>query len=209
MSVIKHISQSHFLHAIGVLLIGLPLAAPAAGSIEDGKAKSVTCAACHGADGNSVNPEWPSLAGQHAGYIIDSLNAYRNGSRDNVLMLGQVQALTEQDQADLAAFFASQVPVPRVADPALASRGERLYRAGNLETGVAACIACHGPSGRGNAPAGYPALAGQHAQYTADQLRQYRAEKRSSDPNQMMRNITARMTDDEILAVSSYLQGLR
>lgn len=209
MSVIKHISQSHFLHAIGVLLIGLPLAAPAAGSIEDGKAKSVTCAACHGADGNSVNPEWPSLAGQHAGYIIDSLNAYRNGSRDNVLMLGQVQALTEQDQADLAAFFASQQPVPRVADPALASRGERLYRAGNLETGVAACIACHGPNGRGNAPAGYPALAGQHAQYTADQLRQYRSEKRSSDPNQMMRNITARMTDDEILAVSSYLQGLR
>lgn len=209
MSVIKHIRQSHFLHAVGVLLIGLPLAAPAAGDIEAGKAKSVPCAACHGADGNSVNPEWPSLAGQHAGYIIDSLNAYRNGTRDNVLMLGQVQPLSEQDQADLAAFFASQQPVPRVADPALASRGERLYRAGNMETGVAACIACHGPNGRGNAPAGYPALAGQHAQYTADQLRQYRSEKRSSDANQMMRNITARMTDDEILAVASYLQGLR
>jgi cytochrome c553 len=209
MSVIKHISQSHFLHAVGVLLIGLPLAAPAAGSIEAGKTKSVTCAACHGADGNSVNPEWPSLAGQHAGYIIASLNAYRDGTRDNVLMLGQVQALTEQDQADLAAYYASQQPVPRVADPALASRGERLYRAGNLESGVAACIACHGPNGRGNSPAGYPDLAGQHAQYTADQLRQYRSEKRSSDPNQMMRNITARMTDDEILAVASYLQGLR
>lgn len=209
MSVIKHIRQTYFLHAMGVLLIGLPLAAPAAGDIEAGKAKSVTCAACHGADGNSVNPEWPSIAGQHAGYIIDSLNAYRDGTRDNVLMLGQVQALTEQDQADLAAYFASQQALPRVADPALASRGERLYRAGNLETGVAACIACHGPNGRGNAPAGYPALAGQHAQYTADQLRQYRLEKRSSDPNQMMRNITARMTEDEILAVSSYLQGLR
>jgi cytochrome c553 len=209
MSVIKQICQSYFLHAVGLLLVGLPLVAPAAGSIEAGKAKSATCAACHGVDGNSVNPEWPSLAGQHEGYLIDSLNAYRSGSRDNVLMLGQVQALTEQDQADLAAYYASQQPVPRVADPALASRGERLYRAGNMETGVAACIACHGPTGRGNAPAGYPALAGQHAQYTADQLRQYRSEKRTTDLNQVMRNITARMTDDEILAVSSYLQGLR
>jgi cytochrome c553 len=196
----------HWLPAL--LLTVLPLAA-SAGSIEAGQAKSVPCAACHGQDGNSVNPEWPSIAGQHERYLIDSLRAYQDGRRDNVLMTSQAQALSEQDIRDLAAFYAAQQPIARSADPALVSRGERLYRGGNLETGVAACLACHGPEGRGNGPAGYPMVGGQYAVYSAEQLRLYRSEQRSSDPQQMMRNIAARMTDDEILAVSSYMQGLR
>lgn len=196
----------HWLPAL--LLSALPFVAHA-GSIEAGQAKSVPCAACHGQDGNSVNPEWPSIAGQHASYIIDSLRAYQDGRRDNVLMTSQAQMLSEQDILDLAAFYAAQQPTPRSADPALVSRGERLYRGGNMETGVAACIACHGPNGRGNAPAAYPVVSGQHAVYSAEQLRLYRSEQRTSDPQQMMRNIAARMTDDEILAVSSYMQGLR
>ncbi|MCC5793813.1 MAG: cytochrome c4 [Chromatiales bacterium] len=197
----------HLLAAL--LLSALPFTATAAGSIEAGQAKSAPCAACHGPDGNSVNPDWPSLAGQHASYLIDTLRAYQDGRRDNVLMTSQAMALSEQDILDLAAFYAAQQPAPLAADPELASRGERLYRGGNLETGVAACIACHGPTGRGNAPAVYPIVAGQHAAYAAEQLRLYRSGQRTSDPQQMMRNIAALMTDEEILAVSSFMQGLR
>jgi len=207
----KILSRSTCLASLSCLLLlaaALPSTAKA-GSVAAGQAKATPCAACHGQDGNSVNPEWPSLAGQHASYIIESLRAYQDGSRDNVLMTSQAQGLSEEDMRDLAAYYAAQQPVTRVADPALVNRGEQIYRGGNLESGIAACIACHGPDGRGNAPAGYPAVSGQHATYAAQQLRLYRSEQRRSDPNQMMRNITARMTDDEIAAVASYMQGLR
>ncbi len=180
-----------------------------AGSAEAGQAKSVTCAACHGADGNSLNPEWPSLAGQHASYIVSSLQAYQSGGRSNVLMSGQAAPLSAEDIADLAAYFSAQLPAPRTADPALVAAGERLYRGGNRDSSVSACIACHGPAGRGNPGAAYPAIAGQHATYTAVQLRAYRAGERASDPNQIMRNVAARLTDEEIAAVAAYVQGLR
>ncbi len=180
-----------------------------AGSAEAGQAKSVTCAACHGADGNSLNPEWPSLAGQHASYIVSSLQAYQSGGRSNVLMSGQAAPLSAEDIADLAAYFSAQLPAPRTADPALVAAGERLYRGGNRDSSVSACIACHGPAGRGNPGAAYPSIAGQHATYTAVQLRAYRAGERASDPNQIMRNVAARLTDEEIAAVAAYVQGLR
>lgn len=186
-----------------------PGATLAQGSVEAGKARAVVCAACHGADGNSLNPEWPSLAGQHESYITSALQAFKKGTRQNVLMSGQAVPLSDQDIADLAAFFAAQPRQPKVADPAQVRTGERLYRGGNKDTTISACIACHGPDGRGNAPAGYPAVAGQQANYTAAQLRAYRSGERSSDPNQMMRNVAARLTDTEIAAVASYIQGLR
>lgn len=195
-----------------VLSVALSLSqapALASGSVEVGKARAVVCAACHGTDGNSLNPEWPSLAGQHETYVAASLQTFRKGTRQNVLMSGQAAALSDQDIADLAAYFAAQTLQPKTADPALVQAGQRLYRGGNKETATGACIACHGPNGRGNAPAGYPALAGQHATYTAAQLRAYRSGERTSDPNQMMRNIAARLTDSEIQAVASYIQGLR
>lgn len=184
-------------------------AVAAAGSAESGERKAMTCAACHGQDGNSLNPEWPSLAGQHEKYLVNALQAYKDGKRSNVLMTGQALALNDEDMADLAAFYATQTPAQRLADPALVTQGERLYRGGNRDSGVSACIACHGPTGRGNPAAGYPSVAGQHDTYTAGQLRAYASAARKSDPGQMMRNIAARMTEDEIIAVSSYIQGLR
>lgn len=184
-------------------------AAQAAGSVEDGQLKAATCGACHGQDGNSLNPEWPSLAGQHAQYIVKALKAYApGGSRNNPLMLGQVATLSEQDMQDLGAYFAAQTRTPATADPELVAMGERLYRGGNKNRGISACIACHGPRGLGNPGASYPAIAGQHAIYSAATLRAYARGERKSDANQMMRNIANLLTEDEILAVSSYIQGL-
>lgn len=181
----------------------------ARGSAEAGQAKSATCAACHGADGNSFNPEWPSLAGQHAGYIVQQLEAFQDGTRQNVLMTSQAQGLSEQDMLDLAAYYTRQVPKPGTADPELARLGEDIYRGGNPETGVTACIACHGPTGSGNPAAEYPVVRGQHATYLARALEAFANDDRRSDPNQMMRNIAARLDEDEIAAVASYMQGLR
>jgi cytochrome c553 len=194
--------------ALSILAAASP-AALAEGDAAAGQTKSAVCAACHGVDGNSVNPEWPSLAGQHPGYIVHSIESYKAGRRENVLMSPQAMALSEQDVADLAAYFSGQAPRGGEADPAHTGRGERIYRGGDPERGIAACIACHGPDGRGNPAAGYPVVAGQHATYAASQLRLYASGERRSDPNQMMRSIARRMTEEDIRAVSSYIQGLR
>ncbi|MFZ1624416.1 MAG: c-type cytochrome [Gammaproteobacteria bacterium] len=183
--------------------------AHAAGSAEAGQARSVVCAACHGADGNSFNPEWPSLAGQNENYLIKSLQSFKDGSRQNVLMNAQAAGLSEQDMLDLAAWFSAQKLAGKTADPALVSSGERLFRGGNKASGVPACDACHGPSGQGNSPAGWPAIAGQHATYSANQLVAYRSKQRTTDGDtQMMRTVASGLTDEEIQAVTSYLQGL-
>lgn len=190
----------------------LSTAAQADGDPQAGQEKSLTCSACHGVDGNSVNPEWPSLAGQHARYAVRQLQAYQNGQRDNVLMTGQAMALSEQDMLDLAAFFEQQTLASQAAGDGDISQGERLYRGGNPQSGVAACIACHGPRGLGNPLAGYPRVSGQHARYMHVTLKEYADGSRQSDSGvlaQMMRNIAARMTDEEMRAVSAYMQGLQ
>ncbi len=189
----------------------LASAAPAlaAGSKEAGQAKSTPCVACHGVDGNSVNPEWPSIAGQHESYVIRSLKAFRDGSRQNPLMSPMAVGLTDEDIADLAAWFSSQTARGGEAEPSKLKLGQKIYRAGNMEEKSMACAACHGPTGRGNPLASYPAIQGQHATYVAAQLRAYKSGARTSDPNQMMRAIAARLSEAEIDAVSSYVQGLR
>lgn len=185
-------------------------AATAEGSAERGEQKAATCAACHGADGNSLNPEWPSLAGQHEKYFVQSLKTFKpGGGRNNPLMLGQVMALSDQDMLDLAAYYKAQKPARRAADAKLVEAGERLYRGGNRERGTSACIACHGPTGRGNPAAAYPSLSGQHAAYSANQLRAYASGERKSDAGQMMRGIAATLSEEDIAAVSAYIQGLR
>ena len=196
---------------IALLTLLFANVALAGGDADRGKDKSITCAACHGADGNSINPEWPSLAGQHESYLVRSIQSFKDGSRDNVLMSPQAAALSDQDIQDLAAYFAVQKPKRHTADPALIAQGERVYRGGNMGKGISACIACHGPNGRGNPGASYPSLAGQHATYTTAQLMAYRNNVRQSDTtlSQVMRNIAAEMSDDEIKAVSSYIQGLQ
>lgn len=210
MDLVKLSTHAFTLIALAVAGTAFPGPALAAGSAEAGQAKSVTCSACHGMDGNSLNPEWPSLAGQHESYIVKSLQSFKSGARQNVLMSGMALPLTDEDMVDLAAYFSAQKRAGGVADPELVSAGERLYRGGNQETGVPACLACHGPTGQGNPAAGWPAIAGQHAAYSAAQLTAYRAKQRATDGDtQMMRNVSAMLTDDEIKAVASYIQGLR
>jgi cytochrome c553 len=189
--------------------LGMNTVARAEGSAEAGRGKSAVCAACHGPDGNSANPEWPSLAGQHASYIVAQLEAFTDGRRQNPLMSPIAQPLSEEDRQDLAAYYGAQTPAPREADPENLERGRKLYVGGDLERGITACIACHGPTGQGNPLARYPAIAGQHASYTAATLGHYASGARSSDPNQIMRSIAARMSAEDIRAVSNYLQGLR
>jgi cytochrome c553 len=181
----------------------------AAGSKEAGQAKASTCSACHGMDGNSVNPEWPNLAGQNESYILKQLNAFHGGQRQNPLMSPMAAILTEQDMADLAAYFSSQTIRGGETDPSKAKLGQHVYRSGNVEGKVMACAGCHGPTGHGNAPAGWPSIHGQNAVYVAAQLRAFKAGTRTTDPNQMMRNMAAALSDEEIDAVASYVQGLR
>jgi cytochrome c553 len=181
------------------------------GSIEDGKAKSLTCTACHGPEGNSANALWPNIAGQNAPYLLTQLKAFKEGSRMDPLMSAQSMMLSDQDMADLAVYFESlPAAAQSVKDVSTVSRGEALYRGGDSENGISACLACHGPTGRGNPAAKYPALQGQHADYTAKQLNDYAAGSRKSDGKpRIMRDIAARLSKEDIAALSSYVQGLR
>ena len=200
-----------FVAALGlVAVLGWSGAADAAGDAEAGRAKSATCMACHGADGNSANPEWPHIAGQHAGYVVKQLKHFKAADRNNPLMMPMAMILSEQDMEDLAVYFAAQAPRPTgETEPSKLKLGERLYRAGNPQAGVPACSGCHGPAGAGVPGAAYPRVGGQHATYAALQLRAYKSGARATDPNAMMRTVAARLSEEEIDAVSSYLQGLR
>ena len=181
------------------------------GDAEAGKAKAITCGACHGQDGNSVNPVWPSLAGQHATYLLEQLQAFKAGTRSDPLMLGQVMMLNEDDMKNLAVYFAGMPAAAKsVADPATVDLGERLYRGGDRENDTSACIACHGPTGRGNPAASVPSVRGQYAVYAATQLRAYASGARRTDgPTRVMRDIAGTLSEDDIKAVASYMQGLQ
>jgi cytochrome c553 len=181
----------------------------AAGDAKAGKAKAVNCAGCHGVNGNSTNPAWPKLAGQNAGFIAKQLADFKSGkTRSDPLMAGQVANLSQQDMDDLGAYFASQTGSQGAADEKLAVAGAKLYRGGNKKKGVAACIACHGPTGAGNPAANFPKLSGQHAAYVEKAMKDFRSGNRSNDMNKMMRNIAEKMSDKEIKAVASYISGL-
>lgn len=181
------------------------------GSAEAGKARALTCNACHGADGNSASPMWPNLAGQNAPYILAQLTAFKDGSRKDPLMSGQAMMLSADDMAHLAVYFESlPAAAQSVADEKLLERGEALYRGGNKEEEAAACLACHGPTGRGNPAAKYPALKGQHAAYTTKQLNDYASAARTTDgKTHIMRDIAANLDARDIAALSSYIQGLK
>jgi cytochrome c553 len=196
------------LFAVLSLALLLPMAAQA-GDPARGQQLSEACVACHGADGNSVNPEWPKIAGQHADYIYKQLMDYKSGRRENALMAGQVANLDEQDMRDLGAYYARQQMSPGTADEAVAERGERIYRGGIPAAGVAACTACHGATGSGNPAALFPRVAGQHAKYNSDQLRYFRSAQRANDNGRMMRNLASKMSDADIQAVAEYMAGLR
>ena len=181
------------------------------GSVDAGKAKAITCTACHGAEGNSANPLWPNIAGQHASYVQVQLHAFKSGKRNNALMAPQAMMLSDEDIRNLSVYFESlPAAAQAVADPSTVKKAEVLYRGGNPDSGVAACLACHGPTGRGNPAAMYPAIQGQHATYTAQALRDYASGARASaDKTQIMRDVASRLSEEEIVALASYVQGLR
>jgi cytochrome c553 len=181
------------------------------GDIDAGKAKYTPCSACHGANGISLSPLWPNLAGQAAPYIVAQLKDFKDGSRVDPLMTPQAMNLSDEDMADLAVYFESLPPAAQaVADVERLDRAEALWRGGNAAEGVAACLACHGPTGRGNPAAAFPALAGQHAAYSAKQLREYAAGTRITDgKTPIMRDIAERLSPEDIEALASYVQGLK
>ena len=188
------------------------------GSIDTGKARSATCSACHGLEGISVSGVWPHIAGQGAPYIVDQLTAFRDGAADpskaaryEPTMTPMSIMLSDEDIRNLAVYYESlPAPAQAVANPSTIAKGEALYRGGDLQDKTSACLACHGPTGRGNPAAKYPALQGQHAVYTAKQLRDYRSGARSTDgKTRIMRDIAARLSDEDIDALASYIQGLK
>jgi cytochrome c553 len=195
--------------AIVLALSGLLAVTANAGDIEAGKAKSAVCAACHGADGNSTNPAWPSLAGQHASYTYKQLTDFKAGRRVNASMTGMVALLNDEDMKNLAAYYESQTLKPIAFDGEMIATGENIYRGGITDASVPACIGCHAPSGAGNGPAGWPSVKGQHAEYTVVQLQAFREGARANDPGRMMRNVAARMSDAEMKAVAAYIAGIQ
>ncbi|MGM0906142.1 MAG: c-type cytochrome [Pseudomonadota bacterium] len=191
------------------------IAVAQSGDAEAGKEKSQVCAACHGPNGESPTDMYPHLAGQHEKYLLKQLKDYKlaqesggEEGRNNPIMMGQVASLSEQDMADLAAFFASQEePKGETAEDIIA-QGRDLYRRGNPETNMPSCAGCHGPRGNGMGLAAFPDISGQHAAYTKSQLEMFRSGERANDPNGMMQGVTEKMTDDEIELLSKFLSGL-
>jgi len=192
------------------------------GNAEAGATKAGVCAACHGSGGNNVGlpPEQPNLAGQNAAYIREQLAMFKSGKRNNVIMSPMAAPLSDQDMADLGAYFATQTPAGLEADPSYWKAGEALYKAGDVTRNIPACTACHGPAGQGNSASGYPALRAQHAQYTIKQLQDYLTQNRYRDAadatkvnstrnSVMMTTIASRLTPEDIRNLASYLQGLR
>lgn len=203
--------MSFLLRAIASSLVLFSLQAYAQGDASAGQAKSAICAACHGSDGNSVVPNWPKLAGQHEKYLVRQVTLIKDGARPVPEMMGITPGLSDQDILDFAAYFSSQTATGGVADESKVELGARIFRAGNAESGVPACMSCHGPAGEGNPPAGYPALAGQHAMYSGKMLTQFRDGQNwgeDDESSQIMNGAAAELSDEEIEAVASYIQGL-
>ena len=182
--------------------------ARAEGDAVAGANKAIACQTCHNADGNSSISLYPKLAGQNEVYLSKHIAAFIHGDRTDMGMQPMVENLSDQDVADLAAYYATQKVQTGRANPELAELGADLYRGGVLDRGVPACMACHGPGGEGNSAAGWPALAGQHADYVVKQLKDYRSGARAMDPNSMMRDVAAMLTEQEIDAVAQYISGL-
>ena len=186
-----------------------------------GAAKAAACGACHGMDGNSADPQYPKLAGQHERYIARQLTLFKSGDRDNAIMKPFAMTLSDQDMRDVGAYFASKSILPGLADDSVikadagpetyAQRGEALFRGGRSESGLPACMACHGPSGRGNPGPPYPQIGGQHSKYTKDVLTRFRGGLvlgKGEHANSIMAQVAASLSDEDITALASYLEGL-
>jgi len=207
------------LSLLALVALSVPFA-QARGNAEAGAEQAnALCIACHGVNGNSVVAEWPSLVGQNAAYISEQLRLFRAGHRNNMVMYPLALGLTDEAIADVAAYYAAQTPTGLEADPATVAAGEALYRGGERERGIPSCTSCHGPAGLGNPAAGYPALRAQHATYTVKTLQDYANDQRyvnvtTGEPTRsrnghIMSVIAKRLTEEEKVALASYIQGLR
>jgi len=201
--------------ALAIMISGVATFAQANGDAAAGQAKSAVCSACHGTDGNSQMNIYPTLAGQHAAYLEKQLHDFKlageTGGKDGrnaAIMLPMVASLSQQDMADLAAYYASQTMSPNTTPEAVVARGEQLYRGGDQARGITACMACHGPRGVGTSLSGFPRISGQHAEYIKSQLELFRSGERANDLNGMMRDIAAKLTDEDIAVLSQYVGGL-
>jgi len=196
---------------LGITGAAVAAEGPLKGDAAAGQAKAAVCGACHGPDGNSPAPNFPKLAGQGERYLTKQLHDIKDGKRTVLEMTGLLANSSDQDLADIAAYFAKQKGSVGAADPKLVARGEKLFRGGNLDKGLPACTGCHSPNGAGLEAAAFPHLSGQHAQYIAKQLTDFRKEEggRANDGDAMiMRTIARKLSDEDIAALSSYIQGL-
>jgi cytochrome c553 len=204
--------SSMFFRSFAVLSLGLAVAIPVQAAEQAAAApKLVTqvCAACHGVDGNSAVPMYPKLAGQHVVYTADQLADFKSGERKNSVMSPIAATLSKEDMAALSSYFGKQTPkLGKAKSNGPGSVGEKIYQAGIPDLKVPACASCHGPAGAG-IPTQFPRLAGQHAEYTLNQLKLFRSGERANDPSKMMRMIASRMSDQDMMAVADYIQGLR
>jgi cytochrome c553 len=193
-----------------LVMFGAVSTAHAAGNAAAGQGKTASCAGCHGATGSATTmPVYPKLAGQHASYIAKQLADFKSGSRQDPIMMGMAAALSDEDMADIAAFFATQETSIGSADAEAVAAGKKIYEAGDKTKGISACMACHGPSGAGNPGSKFPALSGQNADYTVKTLQDFRSGTRANDPSSMMRDIAAKMSDSDIKAVAAYINALK
>lgn len=200
---------------LALMLLTVSSLAQADGDAAAGEQKAQVCAACHGSDGNSVVESFPRIAGQHQSYLHKQLaeiklGADSGGEKGRMVpeMMAIVAPLSEQDLADLAAYFASQKAVEGTTPENVVAAGEALYRGGDGKRGIPACLACHGPRGVGHSLAKFPRISGQHPAYIKTQLQKFRSGDRANDPNGMMRDIAAKLTDADIELLSQYLSGL-
>ena len=190
------------------MLLGMVSTAWAAGDPVVGKQKAALCIGCHGVDGNSSNPAWPSLAGQHAEYLTKQVNDFKSKARVDGTMNAMVGSLSDADTANISAYFASNKAKLAGANKDSIELGKKIYRGGIASRGIAACASCHGPSGAGNPAAKFPALSGQHSKYTVKTLNDFASGTRSNDPQGMMRDVAIKLRANEIKAVSDYIAGL-
>jgi len=190
------------------LLAGLVGSVNAAGNAEAGKEKAAMCAACHGPDGNSLIDIYPKLAGQHSDYLIKQLKEFKSGARKNPIMMGMAAGLSEQDMADIASYYQSVGMTEGTSTEESVLVAQDLYRGGDMERKIASCMSCHGPRGNGSGLARFPKISNQHAPYLEAQLKSFRSGERKNDPQSMMGDTTAKLTDAEISALATYLGGL-
>lgn len=206
----KKILLASMMPVLGMLLFATSGAA-LAGDPAAGKTKSAACGGCHGFDGNSPVPAYPKLAGQNEAYISKQIHDFKaNTTRQNGIMLGMVAALSDEDAADIGAYFQAQSLAQAAPfDEAKAAAGREIYKGGNLQAGVPACQACHGPTGAGTAGIGYPMLGGQYVDYTLAQLKAFKSGARTNDDKELMRSIVAKMSDADMEAVANYIASLK